>query len=96
MAGKPLIPLDTTPEMAALQLQAYRDMGMDGRLRIALELSDLTHAFALAGVRQRRAASPHRRRARTEGEHRSLRPPADHHHRHVVAQQLRVSHVCHD
>lgn len=44
---------DTSPEMAEMQEQAYRRLGLDGRLRIALELSDLTHAFAVAGIRQR-------------------------------------------
>ena len=44
---------DTTPEAAALQLDAYRRMGPAGRLRIALDLSDFTHKLALAGIRQR-------------------------------------------
>jgi hypothetical protein len=48
-----MVPLDTTPEAAALQLQAYREMGPGGRLRIALELSDFTHALAVAGIRRR-------------------------------------------
>jgi hypothetical protein len=45
--------LDTTPAAAALHEQAYRELGLTGRLRIALELSDLTHAFAVAGIRRR-------------------------------------------
>jgi hypothetical protein len=36
-----------------LHEQSYRQLGMAGRLRIALELSDLTHAFAVAGIRRR-------------------------------------------
>lgn len=48
-----MVPLDTTPEAAALQLQAYREMGPAGRLRIALELSDFTHTLAVAGIRRR-------------------------------------------
>lgn len=44
---------DTTPAAALLQEQAYRTLGMAGRLKIALELSDLTHAFAVAGIRRR-------------------------------------------
>jgi hypothetical protein len=45
--------LDTTPEAAALQEQAYRELGPSGRLKIALELSDFTHALAVAGIRLR-------------------------------------------
>jgi hypothetical protein len=47
-----MVPRDTTAAAAALQEAAYRDMGNDGRLRVALELSDLTHAFAIAGIRR--------------------------------------------
>lgn len=47
------LPFDTTADAAALQEQAYREMGLAGRLRIALELSDLTHALAVAGIRRR-------------------------------------------
>jgi hypothetical protein len=47
------VPLDTTAVAARLQEQAYRELGLAGRLRIALELSDLTHAFAIAGIRRR-------------------------------------------
>jgi hypothetical protein len=45
--------LDTAPDIAALQEQAYRELGLPGRFRIALELSDLTHVFATAGIRRR-------------------------------------------
>lgn len=48
-----MVALDTSPEAAALQLQAYRELGPAGRLRIALELSDFTHALAVAGIRRR-------------------------------------------
>ncbi|HEU4887370.1 MAG TPA: hypothetical protein VFV49_05745 [Thermoanaerobaculia bacterium] len=47
------LPLDTTAAAAALHEQAYRELGLAGRLRIALELSDLTHSFAVAGIRRR-------------------------------------------
>lgn len=47
------LPLDTSPEAAALIEQAYREIGIEGRLRIALELSDFVHAMALAGIRER-------------------------------------------
>lgn len=46
-------PRDTSPEIARLMQQAYIDMGMSGRLRIALELSDFVHALAVSGIRQR-------------------------------------------
>ena len=46
-------PFDTTATAAALHEQAYRELGPAGRLKIAVELSDLTHAFAVAGIRRR-------------------------------------------
>jgi hypothetical protein len=46
------VPLDTTAAAAELQLEAYRAMGLADRLKIALELSDLTHALAVAGIRR--------------------------------------------
>jgi hypothetical protein len=46
-------PLDTSPDAAELLEESYRRIGMAGRLRIALELSDLTHAFAVSGIRWR-------------------------------------------
>ena len=48
-----MVPRDTSPAAAALQEQAYRELGPFGRLRIALELSDLTHTLAVAGIRLR-------------------------------------------
>ncbi len=47
------VPLDTTASAAELHENAYRALGPGGRLKIALELSDLTHAFATAGMRRR-------------------------------------------
>lgn len=47
------VPLDTSPAAAQLQEEAYRQLGLAGRLRIALELSDFTHAMAIAGIRRR-------------------------------------------
>jgi hypothetical protein len=47
------VPLDTSAAAAQLHEDAYRALGLAGRLRIALELSDLTHAFAIAGIRRR-------------------------------------------
>jgi hypothetical protein len=48
-----MVAKDTTPEAALLLEQAYRELGNAGRFRIALELSDLAHAFAVAGIRRR-------------------------------------------
>ena len=47
-----MIPADTTPAAAELHEEALRRLGMSGRFRIALELSDLTHSFAIAGIRR--------------------------------------------
>ena len=47
------VPLDTSAVAARLHEDAYRELGIAGRLRIALELSDLTHALAIAGIRRR-------------------------------------------
>lgn len=44
---------DTTPDAAALHEQVYRAAGPIRRFKMALELSDLTHTFAVAGMRQR-------------------------------------------
>jgi hypothetical protein len=44
---------DTSPVAAALHEEAQRRIGPAGRLKIALELSDLTHTLATAGIRRR-------------------------------------------
>lgn len=49
--------LDTSESAGIIHQQAYRRLGLAGRLRIALELSDLAHAFAVAGIRRKRACS---------------------------------------
>ena len=48
-----MVSRDTTPDAALLHEQSYRQLGMAGRLRIALELSDFTHALAVAGIKRR-------------------------------------------
>jgi len=48
-----MLPLDTTPEAAAVQMDAYRRMGPAGRLKVALELSDFVRMLAIAGIRRR-------------------------------------------
>jgi hypothetical protein len=47
------VPLDTTPEAAEIHRQSLRALGLAGRLRLTFELSDMTHAFAVAGIRRR-------------------------------------------
>jgi hypothetical protein len=44
---------DTTVAAESLHEESYRQLGIAGRLRIALELSDLTHALAVAGIKRR-------------------------------------------
>jgi hypothetical protein len=48
-----MVSRDTTPDAALLHEESYRQLGMAGRLRIALELSDFTHALAVAGIKRR-------------------------------------------
>ena len=45
--------LDTTPDAASLHEESYRQLGMWGRLKLAMDLSDFTHALAVAGIRLR-------------------------------------------
>jgi hypothetical protein len=44
---------DTTPNAAAAQRQAHEKMGPAGRLKVALELSELAHQLALSGIHKR-------------------------------------------
>ncbi len=48
-----VIPADTTPEAAAVQLEIYRRMPPWRRLQIALELGDMVRSLSAAGVRSR-------------------------------------------
>jgi hypothetical protein len=45
--------LDTSPRVAALQNQLYREVGPAGRARITVELSDMLRDLAAAGARHR-------------------------------------------
>lgn len=45
--------LDTTPEAHQVQVDLFRRMGPEGRLRKALELNELSRKLLAAGVRQR-------------------------------------------
>ena len=44
-------PLDTTPEVEAMQIRLFRSMSVERRLEIALEISLLSRALMKAGVR---------------------------------------------
>ena len=46
--------LDTTAEAASVQTQAQRGLGVAGRFRTAVEMSELTRQLASAGLRSRR------------------------------------------
>jgi len=48
-----MFPPDTDEAAAEVQEAAYHHIGEKGRLRVALELSDLTHSLAIAGVKDR-------------------------------------------
>jgi hypothetical protein len=45
--------LDTTARAAAVQAELHKALGVEGRVRMAMEMSDLAREFALAGVRTR-------------------------------------------
>jgi len=44
---------DTSPEVAAAQIELYRALGPSGRVQIAIDLSDAVRETALAGIRRR-------------------------------------------
>lgn len=46
--------LDTTVEAASVQIEAQRRLGIAGRFRTAVEMSELTRKLARAGLRGRR------------------------------------------
>lgn len=45
---------DTSPEAAAIQIEIFRRMTPEQRLRLALEMSESMRNVALAGLRSRR------------------------------------------
>ncbi len=51
--GVEVIPADTTPEAAAVQLEIYRRMPPWRRLRAALEMGDMGRSLSAAGIRSR-------------------------------------------
>jgi hypothetical protein len=46
-------PLDTSPEAQAVQLEAYRRMGPEGRAAVVFRLNDLARKLCEAGIRSR-------------------------------------------
>ena len=48
-----IVPKDTTIEAARVQFSIFRKMGMEGRARMAMELSDGLRSIIESGVRQR-------------------------------------------
>jgi hypothetical protein len=48
-----IVPKDTTIEAARIQFSILRKMGMEGRARMAFELSDALRSITESGVRQR-------------------------------------------
>jgi hypothetical protein len=47
------IPADTSREIWDMQIAAYERLGPEGRVRVALELSELVRSVHVAGVRSR-------------------------------------------
>lgn len=48
-----VVPKDTTLEAARVQFSIFRKMGMEGRARMTIELSDGLRSIIESGVRQR-------------------------------------------
>ena len=48
-----LRPVDTTSEALAAQRSALQDLGPEGRVRAALEMSDAVRRIRLSGIRSR-------------------------------------------
>jgi len=55
-----MTPLDTAPEVAALQREIHERMGSEGRLRLALEMSEAVREMALARLRREQPDLPER------------------------------------
>lgn len=52
--GSAMRPLDTTAEADELQLSIQRRLGPAGRLKLAVQMSDLARKLARAGLRARK------------------------------------------
>ena len=44
--------LDPSPEAAEIQERIHRELGPAGRLKLAIELSEVARSFTIAGIRQ--------------------------------------------
>lgn len=53
MTGFSVIPADTTPEAFRVYWAALRRLDVEGRARIAFDLSNTLHAIAADGIRHR-------------------------------------------
>ncbi len=51
--GFPRMPMDTTPEAYAVQIEAYRRMSGKERTAVAFRLNELARETAVAGIRAR-------------------------------------------
>jgi hypothetical protein len=51
---QPMVPRDTNEAAHAAQVAAVRRLGPDGRVRIAVEMSETTRRIALEGLLRRR------------------------------------------
>ena len=49
-----IVPSDTHPDAAGIQLEIFRRMTAEQRLRLAMEMSESIRQVALAGLRSRR------------------------------------------
>ena len=54
-------PLDTTPEIEAMQIRIFRSMTVEKHLEIALEISLLSRTLMAAGVRNKHPDWPERK-----------------------------------
>jgi hypothetical protein len=50
---------DTTPELAAVQQAAWQRMGADGRVALAVEMSEELRLISLDGLRERHPEANH-------------------------------------
>ena len=46
-------PLDTSEQAASVQIEVYRRMGPAARLRVALELTEMSRRLLMDGIRKR-------------------------------------------
>lgn len=49
-----MLPADTSEEAARIQDELHERLGPEGRFELAMQMSELAHEFAKAGLRERR------------------------------------------